>query len=114
MVWRRGMDSNPRYPFGYAGFQDRSHQPLGHLSGSASVLSQEVCEGELCGLLRLRSRKLRNRSETLVVNPANLMIGDGPRLGHFDIGVIESGDGGAAKETECALDVGAQHGDGAH
>jgi hypothetical protein len=32
-VWRRGRDSNPRYPFGYAGFQDRSHQPLGHLSG---------------------------------------------------------------------------------
>jgi hypothetical protein len=31
--WRRGRDSNPRYPFGYAGFQDRSHQPLGHLSG---------------------------------------------------------------------------------
>ena len=32
--WRRGRDSNPRYPFGHAGFQDRSHQPLGHLSGS--------------------------------------------------------------------------------
>ncbi len=31
--WRRGRDSNPRYPFGYTGFQDRSHQPLGHLSG---------------------------------------------------------------------------------
>src|SRR5216684_545483 len=31
-VWRRGRDSNPRYPFRYAGFQDRSHQPLGHLS----------------------------------------------------------------------------------
>ena len=31
-LWRRGRDSNPRYPFGYAGFQDRSHQPLGHLS----------------------------------------------------------------------------------
>ena len=31
--WRRGRDSNPRYPFGYAGFQDRCHQPLGHLSG---------------------------------------------------------------------------------
>ena len=31
--WRRGRDSNPRYPSGYAGFQDRCHQPLGHLSG---------------------------------------------------------------------------------
>src|SRR5208337_4929765 len=44
--WRRGRDSNPRYPFGYAGFQDRSHQPLGHLSGcysftTALILWQE-------------------------------------------------------------------------
>jgi hypothetical protein len=30
--WRRGRDSNPRYPLRYAGFQDRCHQPLGHLS----------------------------------------------------------------------------------
>src|SRR5688500_8112491 len=30
--WRRGRDSNPRYPFRYSGFQDRRHQPLGHLS----------------------------------------------------------------------------------
>ncbi len=36
--WRRGRDSNPRYPFGHAGFQDRSHQPLGHLSASDSIL----------------------------------------------------------------------------
>ena len=32
MSWRRVRDSNPRYPFGYAGFQDRCHQPLGQLS----------------------------------------------------------------------------------
>ena len=38
--WRRGRDSNPRYPFGYAGFQDRSHQPLGHLSAAQTVLPQ--------------------------------------------------------------------------
>jgi hypothetical protein len=30
--WRRGRDSNPRYPFGYSGFQDRLFQPLTHLS----------------------------------------------------------------------------------
>jgi site-specific DNA recombinase len=30
--WRRGRDSNPRWSFPHAGFQDRSHQPLGHLS----------------------------------------------------------------------------------
>jgi hypothetical protein len=34
--WRRERDSNPRYPFGYAGFQDRCHQPLGHLSAARS------------------------------------------------------------------------------
>src|SRR5579859_5728857 len=29
---RTGRDSNPRYPYGHAGFRDRSLQPLGHLS----------------------------------------------------------------------------------
>jgi hypothetical protein len=28
---REGFE--PRYPFGYTGFRDRSHQPLGHPSG---------------------------------------------------------------------------------
>ena len=32
--WRRERDSNPRYPFGYNGFQDRRHQPLGHPSAT--------------------------------------------------------------------------------
>jgi hypothetical protein len=36
-LWRRGRDSNPRYPFGHAGFQDRSHQPLGHLSATRTL-----------------------------------------------------------------------------
>ena len=35
--WRRERDSNPRYPFGYNGFQDRRHQPLGHPSASARI-----------------------------------------------------------------------------
>ncbi len=43
--WRRGRDSNPRYPFGYAGFQDRSHQPLGHLSAALIVLLQSSFYG---------------------------------------------------------------------
>jgi hypothetical protein len=43
-VWRRGRDSNPRYPLRYAGFQDRCHQPLGHLSRTTTVLLQyAVC-----------------------------------------------------------------------
>ena len=31
-TWRREWDSNPRCPYGHAGFQDRCLQPLGHLS----------------------------------------------------------------------------------
>ena len=30
--WRRGWDSNPRYPFEYAAFRVRYFQPLSHLS----------------------------------------------------------------------------------
>jgi hypothetical protein len=30
--WRRERDSNPRYPSGYSGFQDRLFQPLTHPS----------------------------------------------------------------------------------
>ena len=37
--WRRARDSNPRYPFRYAGFQDRSHQPLGQLSAGRGAIS---------------------------------------------------------------------------
>ena len=31
-VWRKGWDSNPRYPCRHAGFQDRCLKPLGHPS----------------------------------------------------------------------------------
>ena len=31
--WRRGRDSNPRYPCEYAAFRVRCFQPLSHLSG---------------------------------------------------------------------------------
>lgn len=36
--WRRRRDSNPRYPRGYAGFQDRCLRPLGHSSVSGILL----------------------------------------------------------------------------
>ena len=32
LKWRRGGDSNPRYPCRYSGFRDRCNQPLCHLS----------------------------------------------------------------------------------
>src|SRR5262245_30123056 len=41
--WRRGWDSNPRYPCGYAAFRVRCLQPLGHLSTP-----------QLCGLFAVR------------------------------------------------------------
>jgi hypothetical protein len=37
---RRGRDSNPRYPCGYVGFQDRCIQPLCHLSGTNNPLAR--------------------------------------------------------------------------
>ena len=44
--WRKRRDSNPRYPFGYASFQDWSHQPLGHSSclefSAGSTITQRV------------------------------------------------------------------------
>ena len=39
-------DSNPRYPFGYSGFQDRRHQPLGHPSARYSA---RLTEPATCG-----------------------------------------------------------------
>ena len=39
--WRRGRDSNPWYPSGYSGFQDRRHRPLGHPSTSDACLFPE-------------------------------------------------------------------------
>ena len=45
--WRRGRDSNPRYPCEYAAFRVRCFQPLSHLSAAASpsvgpLTSQEI------------------------------------------------------------------------
>ena len=35
--WRKGWDSNPRYPCRYAGFQDRCLKPLGHPSVTSAL-----------------------------------------------------------------------------
>ena len=35
--WRRGRDSNPRYPYGYAAFRVRWYQPLTHLSAPCGM-----------------------------------------------------------------------------
>ena len=40
--WRRGRDSNPRYPFEYAGLANLCLQPLGHLSCRPTILLQRA------------------------------------------------------------------------
>lgn len=40
-VWRKGWDSNPRYPCGHAGFQDRCLKPLGHPSNCSRIKQLE-------------------------------------------------------------------------
>src|SRR5689334_14860569 len=42
--WRKGWDSNPRYPCRHAGFQDRCLKPLGHPSGTGfqSLIAADV------------------------------------------------------------------------
>ena len=36
-IWRKGWDSNPRYPCRHAGFQDRCLKPLGHPSVTSDI-----------------------------------------------------------------------------
>ena len=46
--WRKGWDSNPRYPCRYAGFQDRCLKPLGHPSLAFLMGEGDVdCKGPL-------------------------------------------------------------------
>ena len=37
-IWRRGRDSNPRYPLRYVRFRGGSFQPLTHLSAPDKTL----------------------------------------------------------------------------
>src|SRR5437764_15148108 len=41
--WRKGWDSNPRYPCRHAGFQDRCLKPLGHPSKPLILLRNPLC-----------------------------------------------------------------------
>ncbi len=44
-IKRRGRDSNPGYPHGYSGFQDRCNRPLCHLSGCDTLLEEILWVG---------------------------------------------------------------------
>src|SRR6266576_5157736 len=52
--WRKGWDSNPRYPCRYAGFQDRCLKPLGHPSKPLISLTETNSEERAKSLLLLK------------------------------------------------------------
>jgi hypothetical protein len=57
--WRRGRDSNPRWPLGQSGFQDRRDRPLCHLSEVVDSL------WSIIDSLRFRRACLRYQPSTL-------------------------------------------------
>ena len=61
--WRRGRDSNPRYPGGYTGFRNRPIRPLWHLSAvSSSPRPRAARRRTRSGCRRTRARDTRPRS----------------------------------------------------
>src|SRR6185369_7731469 len=58
---RRRRDSNPRYPYEYAGFQNRCLKPLGHSSKSRKMLGGRSIAPENERVTR-RLRSTRNEA----------------------------------------------------
>src|SRR5207248_4439458 len=62
-IWRKGWDSNPRYPCRHAGFQDRCLKPLGHPSVAAlqsfsgTDIKNRLAAAERVGSILLASRR---------------------------------------------------------
>ena len=56
IIWRRGRDSNPRYPCEYAAFRVRCFQPLSHLSAKHSRANRPSVAGFSYGRRRRRTR----------------------------------------------------------
>jgi hypothetical protein len=64
--WRKGWDSNPRYPCRYAGFQDRCLKPLGHPSFfGCQRLSRGVRPGKASNRVRWRSGSIERSGPAL-------------------------------------------------
>ncbi len=53
-LWRRGRDSNPRYPYEYAAFRVRCFQPLSHLSGSGVSAEEGWLVARASTLIKIR------------------------------------------------------------
>jgi hypothetical protein len=61
-VWRRGRDSNPRYPLRYVRFRGGSFQPLTHLSTAAQPFNCEVPRAKRALGISAAGSQLRIRS----------------------------------------------------
>src|SRR5256885_10143873 len=76
--WRRERDSNPRYPFGYSGFQDRPFRPLTHPSVANkrrffASLQQSPCVrgGSICTVVEQMAFKDLHRALADLVHPSS-------------------------------------------
>src|SRR5690606_36736457 len=67
LKWRRGRDSNPRYPCEYAAFRVQCFQPLSHLSGArreaAAHIASDVLRDE--GFSALPGRRVHSDLQRL-------------------------------------------------
>src|SRR5579863_1344085 len=65
--WRRGRDSNPRYPLRYVRFRGGSFQPLTHLSGlQLSAIGRQL--KQIPRYVRNDKRMGENSSQRLTTN----------------------------------------------
>ena len=91
--WRRGRDSNPRYPSRYGRFRGGSFQPLTHLSASAGLRIVDNCGRWLIASLQFskgsrgrHARHLKSVTNRRII--ANGWVNDGTqnsRLGQCGI-----------------------------
>jgi hypothetical protein len=70
IYWRKGWDSNPRYPCRHAGFQDRCLKPLGHPSVfGVQRLSRGVRSGKVSIAADMRCRSALSRQSRALRSP---------------------------------------------
>ena len=77
LIWRRGRDSNPRYPLRYVRFRGGSFQPLTHLSASDNAASELSVVGNNLSLPAISKERLQHFRAASCQYPApnlNLMV----------------------------------------
>src|SRR6476620_9276766 len=70
--WRKGWDSNPRYPCRHAGFQDRCLKPLGH----PSVFRIQGLSRDVPGTKEATATALRSRTACCGADDGLVTIAD--------------------------------------